>query len=99
MKMEVFSDVDSTAQAGAVFIAKEARTAVAGRRRFVMLIVTTGPRQYTAWPFAAKYQRPPRCVLAITGSTGVWEAVFGATRKPGIEKRRTPTTRVFIGSP
>jgi len=38
MKMEVFSDVDSTAQAAAVFIAKEARTAVAARRRFVMAV-------------------------------------------------------------
>ena len=38
MKMEVFSDVDSTAQAGAVFIANEARTAVAARGRFVMAV-------------------------------------------------------------
>jgi 6-phosphogluconolactonase len=38
MKMDVFADAESTAQAAAALIANEARTAIASRRRFVMAV-------------------------------------------------------------
>ena len=61
MRMEVFADAESTAQAAAALLAKEARGAVAARRRFVMA-VSGG---HTPWIM----------LRALAGQAVPWDAV------------------------